>query len=318
VIDDVGMKISHVIRAAEHLSNTPVQVLVYLALGAPMPLFAHVPVVNEPNSKKKLSKRDMKKFVTSDVLKKLNAVGWTNEQIEVRDDLNPATVSFYKELGYLPEGLVNYLARLGWSLDDHSEIILLKEMVAKFGLDRVNNAPASFDPDKLFWVAGEYMKVLPLDKKVEGALPFMQKAGFIKVDPTQIELETLRKVVDATGDRLKIFSDILPYGAPFFKANPDYDLKSLAKRVAKEGVPELLKTFSASLHLLSDFSVSNIETALKDFCVAGNHNTGMLIHALRVSTTGIEVGPGVFDCLYILGKEESLRRINLALDLVAK
>lgn len=95
-------------------------------------------------------------------------------------------------------------------------------------------------------------------------------------------------------------------------------MKSLAKRVAKEGVPELLKTFSASLHTLSDFSVSNIETALKDFCVAGNHNTGMLIHALRVSTTGIEVGPGVFDCLYILGKEESLRRINLALDLVAK
>jgi glutamyl-tRNA synthetase len=203
-------------------------------------------------------------------------------------------------------------------LDDHSEIILLKEMVAKFGLDRVNNAPASFDPDKLFWVAGEYMKVLPLDKKVEGALPFMQKAGFINSVPTPLELETLRKVIDATGDRLKIFSDILPYGAPFFKSDPDYDLKSLAKRVAKEGVPELLKTFSVSLNALSDFSVASIEATLKDFCLAGNHNTGMLIHALRVSTTGIEVGPGVFDCLYILGKEESLRRINLALDLVAK
>lgn len=317
VIDDVGMRISHVIRAAEHLSNTPVQVLVYQALGATMPLFAHVPVVNEPNSKKKLSKRDMKKFVTSDVLKKLNAVGWTDEQIEVRDDLNPATVSFYKELGYLPEALVNYLARLGWSLDDHSEIILLKEMIEKFSLERVNNAPASFDPDKLFWVAGEYMKVLSLEKKVEGALPFMQKAGLVKNVPSVSELDSLKKVVDATGDRLKIFSDILLYGAPFFKVDPEYDPKSLAKRVAKEGVPEVLKSFSIILGTLPVFSVLNIETALKEFCLAGGHNTGMLIHALRVSTTGIEVGPGVFDCLFILGKEESLRRINLALSMVA-
>ena len=162
------------------------------------------------------------------------------------------------------------------------------------------------------------MKVLPLDKKVEGALPFMQKAGFIETDANPMILETLRKVIDATGDRLKIFSDILPYGAPFFKANPDYDLKSLAKRVAKEGVPELLKSFLEILLTLSEFSVANIEAALKDFCQAGNHNTGTLIHALRVSTTGIEVGPGVFDCLCILGKDESLRRINLALDLVNK
>lgn len=316
VIDDIGLNITHVVRAAEHLSNTPVQVLVYLALGAPLPFFAHVPVVNEPNSKKKLSKRDMKKFVTPEVKQKLNAVGWTNEQIEIRDDLNPATVAFYRELGYSPEGLVNYLGRLGWSLDDHSEIIVLKEMIANFSLDRVNNSSASFDPDKLFWVAGEYMKVMPLDKKLEGVLPFMQKAGYIDAVPTPIQLETLGKVVVATGDRLKIFSDILLYGAPFFKANPDYDKKSLLKRVAKEGVPEILRKFSDSLAGISDFSVANLEASLKEFCLTGNYNTGLLIHALRVSTTGIEVGPGVFDCLHIFGKEESLRRINLALEMV--
>src|SRR5581483_8167359 len=112
VVDDALMKITHVIRAAEHLSNTAVQVVVYEALGSPMPQFAHVPVVNEPKSKKKLSKRDMKKFVTPEVRVKLHAVGWTDTQIDSRDDLNPATVAFYRELGYLPAGLVNYLGRL--------------------------------------------------------------------------------------------------------------------------------------------------------------------------------------------------------------
>ena len=120
VVDDVAMQITHVVRAAEHLSNTPIQLLVYKGLGAPLPQFAHVPVVNEPKSKKKLSKRDMKKFVTPEVRQKLNAIGWTDEHIDSRDDLNPATVAFYRELGYLPAALINYLGRLGWSLDDKS------------------------------------------------------------------------------------------------------------------------------------------------------------------------------------------------------
>lgn len=317
VIDDVGMEITHVVRAAEHLSNTPVQVLVYKALEAPLPQFAHVPVVNEPNSKKKLSKRDMKKFVTAEVKQKLHAVGWTDEQIESRDDLNPATVAFYRELGYLPEGLVNYLGRLGWSLDDHSEIISLKEMLANFSLERVNNSSASFDPDKLFWVAGEYMKVLPLDKKIEGCIPFLQRAGLLETPPSREQMARLTKVIQASGDRLKLFSDILLYGAPFFRNEPQYDAKSLQKRVGKEGVPGLLQEFTGVLKGLPDFETATIEGALRDFCTARSLNTGLLIHGLRVSTTGIEVGPGVFDCLHILGRDESLSRIELALSKVA-
>lgn len=317
VIDDVQMEITHVVRAAEHLSNTPVQVLVYQALGAKLPFFAHVPVVNEPNSKKKLSKRDMKKFVTAEVRQKLKAVGWTEEQIEMRDDLNPATVAFYKELGYLPEGLVNYLGRLGWSLDDHSEIIPLPEMIKNFSLERVNNSSASFDPDKLFWVAGEYMKALPAEKKIEGCIPFLQRAGLMDTPPQPFQMETLKKVIIASGDRLKLYSDILLYGAPFFRKEPDYDPKSLAKRVGKDGVPLLLKEFSEVLKSLDDFEVARLESSLREFCQARNLNTGILIHALRVSTTGIEVGPGVFDCLNILGREESLNRIQLALQKVS-
>src|SRR5580765_297206 len=190
VVDDVAMRITHVVRAAEHLSNTATQVLVYQAMGAATPSFAHIPVVNEPaakpgtayppgvkppNPNKKLSKREMAKFLTPDVRTKLHAVGWTDEQINSRDDLNPATVAFYRELGYLPAGLVNYLGRLGWSLDDKAEIIPLDEMTALFSLERVNNSPASFDPEKLAWLNGEYMKRLPSSEKVDGVIPFLRR-----------------------------------------------------------------------------------------------------------------------------------------------
>ncbi|MFM7112299.1 MAG: glutamate--tRNA ligase, partial [Planctomycetota bacterium] len=118
VVDDAAMRISHVVRAAEHLSNTPLQLVAYAALGSPVPAFAHVPVVNEPNSKKKLSKRDMTKFLTTEIRQKLERIGWSAAEIAARDDLNPATVAFYREMGYLPAALINYLGRLGWSMDD--------------------------------------------------------------------------------------------------------------------------------------------------------------------------------------------------------
>src|SRR5262249_36496077 len=164
------------------------------AMGAAPPQLAHIPVVNEPapkpgtayppgvkppNPNKKLSKREMAKFLTPDVRAKLHVVGWTDEQINSRDDLNPATVAFYRELGYLPDGLVNYLGRLGWSLDDKTEIIGRDDMIAKFSLDRVNQSPASFDPEKLLWVCGEYMRQLPVEAKVEGAIPFLHRAGLL-------------------------------------------------------------------------------------------------------------------------------------------
>jgi glutamyl-tRNA synthetase len=313
VVDDVEMNITHVIRAKEHLSNSYTQVLVYEALGAPLPQFAHVPVVNEPKSKKKLSKRDMKKFVTPEVRAKLHAVGWTDAEIDSRDDLNPATVAFYRELGYLPAALVNYLGRLGWSLDDTSEIIPLEQMTANFSLERVNDSPASFDPDKLYWLAGEYMRMLPIEDRAAGVVPFLRRAGLVGDAVDEATRRKVRRVVEACGDRLKLFSDILPYGGPFFRAEPDYDPKALQKRVAKAGVPELLRDFRAVLKTVEPFDAPTLEERLRMFCEERGVNPALLIHALRVSTTGIEVGPGVFDCLDILGRDETLRRIDLAL-----
>ena len=317
VVDDVEMKITHVIRAAEHLSNTAVQALAYEALGYATPQFAHVPVVNEPNSKKKLSKRDMKKFVTPEVRAKLNAVGWSDAEIDSRDDLNPATVAFYRELGYLPAAVVNYLGRLGWSLDDKSEFIPLDVMTANFSLDRVNESPASFDPDKLYWLAGEYMRLLPVSDRVAGVTPFLKRAGLVSEPLDQATRRKLERVVEACGDRLKLFSDILLYGAPFFRKDPAYDPKAVQKRLKKQEAPALLRDFAAVLKQTEPFEPAAVEEQLRKFCEARGLNAGSLIHPLRVATTGMEVGPGVFDCLAILGREETLRRIELALRTVA-
>ncbi|MER3414845.1 MAG: glutamate--tRNA ligase [Gemmataceae bacterium] len=312
VVDDLEMKITHVVRAEEHLSNTPVQVLIYRALNASLPVFAHVPVVTEPGSRKKLSKRDMKKFVTAEVRARLHALGWTDEEIDSREDLNPAGIAYYRELGYLPAALVNYLGRLGWSLDEKSEIIPLDTMIAHFSLERVNNSPASFDPDKLYWLAGEYMRMLPLDEKVNGVVPYLVRAGLIAEEPDADTLARVRRVVVACGDRLKLFSDILLYGAFFFR-DPWYDPQAVAKRLAKDGIPTLLRDFASVLRTVEPFAAQTLEASLQDYCQSRGCKTGDLIHALRVATTGVTVGPGLYDCLEILGRDETLRRIAMAL-----
>ncbi len=327
VVDDHALKITHVIRAAEHLTNTAVQVVAYEALGAAVPQFAHIPVVNEPapkpgvtyaagekpNKNKKLSKREMKKFVTAEVRSKLRAVGWTDAEIDARDDLNPATVAFYRELGYLPAALVNYLGRLGWSLDDKAEIIKLDEMIANFGLDRVNQSPASFDPDKLYWVAGEYMKVLPLPEKVAGVVPFLVRAKLVTEPLDPATRTRLEQVILACGDRLKLFSDILLYATPFLKTDPDYAPESVDKRLKKEGAADLLRGFKTVLASADPYDPATLEALLRQYVKDRGVKADLLIHSLRVSTTGMEVGVGLFDALVLLGREETLRRIDLGL-----
>jgi glutamyl-tRNA synthetase len=313
VIDDVDMKTTHIIRAREHLSNTYVQVPMFWALGAELPKFGHVPVINEPGSNKKLSKRDMKKFVTPEIRAKLHAIGWTDEQIDSRDDLNPVTVAFYREMGYLPAAVVNYLGRLGWSLDDKTEFIPLDQMIANFGLERVNDSPARFDPDKLYWLAGEYMRLLPMAEKVQGCIPFLKRAKMIADPPDPAELQKLERVLEASGDRIKLFSDVLIYGGPFFRKDPAYDDKAVTKKLRKAGAADILRGFVPKLQGAEQFDAPALEKLLHDYCDELNLKHGDLVHPLRVAVTGVEVGVGLFDTLAILGREETLRRIELAL-----
>ena len=319
VVDDVAMNITHVIRAAEHLSNTPTQVLVYEAMGAALPVFAHVPVVNAPKSKEKLSKRKMQQFMTPQVIAQLRAchvfpADMSDEAIKKQEVVNPATVEFYRQLGYLPSAMVNYLGRLGWSMDDKTEIIPLQEMIAKFGLDRVNNAPASFDPEKLLWLAGEYMRMLPLAQRTAGVIPFLQRAGLLGDSVDDATRAKTEMVVEACGDRLKLFSDVLSYAAFFFR-DPEYDPAAVEKRLKKPGATDILRDVREILDKAEPFEAKALEEKMQSFCQERALKPGDLNHILRVAATGVTIGPGVFECLAILGKTETLRRIDKALTL---
>src|SRR5262249_41809145 len=155
--------------------------------------------------------------------------------------------------------VVNYLGRLGWSLDDKTEFIPLEQMIANFGLERVNDSPARFDPDKLYWLAGGYMRLLPVAEKVNGCIPFLQRAGTIADLPGPAELEKLERVLSASGDRIKLFSDVLIYGGPFFRKDPIYDEKAVTKKLKKAGAADVLRGFVPKLQAAELFDAPTLE-----------------------------------------------------------
>ncbi len=285
-VDDMAMEITHVVRAEEHLTNTFSQLLVFEALGAKLPAFAHVPFVAEPGSKKKLSKREN--------YAKLGIFVYLHE---------------YREKGYLPEAMMNYLARLGWALDASQEIFTRAELIEKFSLDRVNSSPASHDPDKLFWLQGEWMKTLSLEQKVEGVLPFLRKEQLVGETVSPELRARIEAVVLALGDRLKVFADVLTLGRYFFTETLTWDADAVKKRLRKDGVPKLLKELDEVLAAAEPFDVATLEQAVHAYAESQGIAMGQVVNPLRVATTGQGVGPGLYDCLAILGREACRNRI---------
>lgn len=325
VVDDQEFGITHVVRAEEHLSNTPRQAFIAQSLGYPLPRYAHLPYVAEPGSKTKLSKRKLDKYLKAksfaDVYQHGLAIAQRlNLPIE-RDVFNPVVVDFYQQVGYLPEAIVNYLLLLGWSLDDKTEYFTREEMIAAFTLDRVVKAPASFDPDKLVAFQAHYMSQLGLDDKVERVTPFLVKAGLMAPLPhDDTQRQTVRAIVAACGDRIKVAGDIIALAEPFLQADQEltYDEQAFQKRVNDPQSAALLAKFRQRLAELETFNVESLEAALKQFLEAEGIKIGQIIHAIRVATTGQAVGPGLYDCLAILGKDRALARIDRALAMVGQ
>jgi glutamyl-tRNA synthetase len=322
VVDDHDMRITHVIRAEEHLSNTPRQVFIAEALGYPLPQYAHLPYVAEPGSKHKLSKRKLDKYLKNADFARLTqhgqsiaaAIGLATSA----ETFNPVIVDFYEQVGYLPEAIINYLALLGWSLDDRTEDFSREELISHFTLERVNKAPASFDPQKLWAFQERYMNRLPLKQKVARVVPFLQKANRVS-DPPPCDLAPyLTRIVEAAGDRIKTAGDILEY-RDFFTPDEElpYDEKAFDKRIRNvaESV-EILKKFRAALAVVEPFAADSLETLVHDFVAAQNVQIGQLIHPLRLAVTGKSVGFGLFETLAILGRERCLARMDRAVSRV--
>ncbi|WP_037249902.1 glutamate--tRNA ligase [Rhodopirellula europaea] len=311
VVDDHELKITHVVRAAEHLPNTARQVFIAQSLGYELPIYAHLPYVAEPGGSAKLSKRKLDKYKKNRDFAVLLAHG---EKIAERcnmevdtDTFNPVLVDFYREIGFLPDALLNYLLLLGWSLDGETEKFTIAEMIEKFTLDRVNKAPASFDPAKLQSFQGDAFAELSDEKRNELVRPFAIAAGFVAEGDSD---EALSAVVAAAGDRLKMAGDVIDFDYCFVD---DYavDEKAYEKRLVKaDGAKELLAKLNETLKAATEFDTANVETTVKSFCESEGIKIGQIIHALRVATTGAASGFGMFDTLAVLGKDKVTARIE--------
>jgi glutamyl-tRNA synthetase len=319
VVDDHDFRISHVIRAEEHLSNTPRQVFIARSLGYELPQYAHLPFVAEPGSKVKLSKRKLAKYLKNkDFADRVEHGRRIAERLGLAADLdtfNPVIVDFYRQVGYLPEAILNYLALLGWSLDDKTEYFTREDLVRCFSVERVNKAPASFDPQKLWAFEDRHMRLVPVEKKVPMVLPYLQRAGLVGDPPAPEAPPKLARILAAAGDRIKVCGDVLDYD-DFF--TPDgrliYDEKALDKRVRKGDTPALLAKFRDRLAEVEPFEPEALEAAMQQFVEAEGIKVGQIIHAVRVAVTGKAVGLGMFDTLAIVGKESCLARITKALE----
>ncbi|WP_437201340.1 glutamate--tRNA ligase [Planctomicrobium sp. SH664] len=318
VVDDAALQITHVIRAEEHLTNTAVQALLFESLGHALPEFAHIPFVAAPGTKEKLSKREknLEKYRKSPQFKKL---------FDIADDvlpkigmgssatLNPVMVSYYDAVGFLPDAVFNGLSRLGWSLDDKTENMSRDFIVEHFTLDRVVKGPAGLDPDKLLSYQEYWMGQLPLEEKVRRCRDFLVRAGLL--NNAQIDDVYLTRVVSALNDRLKLCSDILSYDE-YFVADDQmtYDEKGFDKRLrqAPRSV-ELLRKFLEVLQQTDDFTASALETEFKAWMEREQISYGEIIHALRIAVSGKTAGPGMFECLELLGKERAITRIQRTL-----
>ncbi|MCR9200335.1 MAG: glutamate--tRNA ligase [Planctomycetaceae bacterium] len=319
VVDDAQLKITHVIRAEEHLSNTPVQVLLYEALGYDLPEFAHIPFVAAPGGKKKLSKRDIDKYRKSPAFAKLFQLGddvLSRLQLDAADAaLSPVMVAYYERVGFLPVGVLNALARLGWSLDDETENMSLQTVQENFSLDRVVKASAGLDPDKLMSYQTHWMSQLPEDEKRDGCLAFLAQAGLVAdaADPDAVTLT--EQVLALSADRIRVFGDILMMDEFFVDADDlVYGEKDFQKRIVKpEQAVEHLSALRSVLAEAGQFDADSLHKLVETFVTDRELKFGQIAPAVRIAVTGKPKGADLFPTLELLGKDECLRRIDRAI-----
>ena len=319
VVDDEAFQITHVVRAVEHLSNTPRQIFIAQGLGYKLPVYAHLPYVAEPGGTAKMSKRKLAQYLKNPDFAALNALGSRIMERTGRpmsaETFNPVIIDFYREIGFLPEAILNYLLLVGWSLDDSTEDFSRAQMIDAFTLERVTKAPASFDPQKLLAFQSRWMQRVDMKKKVSMCLPFLQRAGLVSDPPPCSVSDYLTAVLTAAGDRIKVAGDVLDFDDFFVPDDQlSYDAGVREKRLTKDPrAVELLRGFRDMLAGLSQFDAATTEAALKQYIESQQVKIGQIIHALRLAVTGKAAGFGMFDTLAILGQERVVRRIDRAL-----
>jgi glutamyl-tRNA synthetase len=282
VVDDAAMRISHVVRGDDHVSNTPRQIMMYRALGYPEPQFGHLPMILGSDGVK-LSKRH-----------------------------GAVAVGDYGKLGYLPQAMRNFLALLGWAWDGTQELFDGPELIEKFDFARVNKSPSIFNMDKLYWMNGEYMKALPLPERTALVRAHLLEGGLWQEGESAEREAWLQRIVDSLGERLKLTTQFAEY-ADFF-LHEDIQLapemvKAMAGRPSAAGILEQLQALLAGF---PDFTVAGLEAPVRAIAAGLGVKAGDVINVARYALSGKKVGPGIFDVMVLLGRARCLKRLARA------
>jgi glutamyl-tRNA synthetase len=284
VVDDEDMKITHVIRGDEHLSNTPRQLLLYRALGWQPPFFAHLSMILGTDGKK-LSKRT-----------------------------GAVSLSWYRREGYLPEALINYLALLGWAPEGNQEIFSsTTEIIKKFSLKRISCNPAIFDVKKLDWINGNYIKRSNCKEIAMLIKPYLEAANLLQGDEDE---EWLEQVIELEKGRIKRLSQIVEYGDFFFLPEISYEKDLIDSVLLRKGTKELLGAYRTALSESEDFTVEEVEKRARKVIEDAGVKGGDLIHPVRVALTGHTIGPGLFEIIALLGKKKVLHHLDSAIKII--
>jgi glutamyl-tRNA synthetase len=281
VVDDATMGITHVIRGNDHLNNTPRQIQIYQALGYPIPQFGHVPMILGPD-KKKLSKRH-----------------------------GAQSVMEYKKLGYLPQAVVNYLVRLGWSYGDQEEFTR-EELIEKFSLEAAGKSAAAINPGKLDWLNSQYIKKMELDELLRRVLPFIEAKGYSNIDP-----DLLRKAILSFRERVKTFVEMAELSEFYFCEEIVYDEKAVGKFLNQE----TLSMFNQVIAFLSKEVILGKERAhqlIQQLAETRGEPLVKIAQPIRVALTGGTASPPIDEVMEVLGKEKVIKRIERAIEYIKK
>ena len=277
MVDDAEMRITHVIRGDDHIANTPKQLALYKALGLEPPQFAHLPMILGEDGAR-LSKRH-----------------------------GATAVKEYRDLGYLPDALVNFIALLGWSPGKDREVVSREEMVKCFTLERVGSTSARFDKTKLDWMNSLYIRQTPAGELLRGLKPFLSRAG---VDVGGLEESWLKALVELYRERFKTLQDFFLQTSFFFTEEVEYQPEVVDKFLKKEALTGVLQEVHDELSGLEDFKKETLEGCLRRLVESKHIGFGKLAQPLRVAITGRAVSAGIFETMELLGKEKTLKRLS--------
>lgn len=285
VSDDIAMGVTLVMRGDDHISNTPKQIMLYNALGKPVPQFAHLPMIHGLDGKK-LSKRH-----------------------------GATAVGDYQHQGLLPQAMLNFLALLGWSPGGDREVMTMQEMIEFFSPDGLQRKAAIFDPKKLEWMNGQHLSMMPLDKLEPTVTRAIVDAGLATADDIAARHDWYLKLIDLLRVRARVIDDIVRQAGPYFRDVIEYDPEAVAKQWKdRTATVDILRAAAGALEAVTTWDEPTLEAALRGLAEQLGLQAGKIFQPLRVALTGLTVSPGIFEVLVLLKRDLTLKRVRQAVD----